>query len=71
MTPLTSSNVNEVTRAVSNFFIYERFHTQKAQNANKWTKIKKAAFLCAYETSKEKKSLTRLFALFVLAKSFH
>ena len=46
---LSSSNVNEVIRAMLSFyFIYEKIlHAQKAQNAYKRTKRKNAAFLCA------------------------
>ena len=48
--PVTS-NVNEVIRAVLNFFnfffFHKRFHTHKKhKNAYKRTKTKKAAFLC-------------------------
>ena len=51
-----SSNVNEVSRAVLNLFIFifillfnEKIsHAQKAQNAHKQTKTKKTAF-CALE----------------------
>ena len=43
-----SSNVNEVIRAVLNFFFYEKIsHAQKAQNGYKRTKTKKAAFVSA------------------------
>ena len=48
--PNSSSNVNEVARAILSFFyfIYEKIlHAQKGQSAYKRTKIKKAAFLCA------------------------
>ena len=47
---LFSSIVDEVIKATLNFFIFfftRRFpHSQKAQNAYKRTKKKKAAFLC-------------------------
>ena len=46
----TSSNVNEVIRAILNFLIsfYKKILSDwKAQNAYKQTKTKKAAFLCA------------------------
>ena len=71
-----SSNVNEVIRAVLDFFylfiyfFYKKIlHAQKAQNAYKRTKTKKAAFLCAQKTSKGKKvaySLICVFVLFIL-----
>ena len=70
-----SSNVNEVIRAVLDFFylfiyfFYKKIlHAQKAQNAYKRTKTK-AAFLCAQKTSKGKKvaySLICVFVLFIL-----
>ena len=41
-----SSNANEAISAILNFFFYEKIlHAQKAQNADKPTKRKKAAFL--------------------------
>ena len=37
---MTSSNLNEVIRAISNFFFYEKIlHAQKAQNAYKPIKV--------------------------------
>ena len=73
---MRSSNVNEVIRAVLDFFylfiyfFYKKIlHAQKAQNAYKRTKTKKAAFLCAQKTSKGKKvaySLICVFVLFIL-----
>ena len=74
-----SGNVNEVTRAVLNFFLlfYKKILSeQKTQKAYKRTKTKKAAFFCAYKTSNGRKvaySLVCVFVLFVLfvrAKSF-
>ena len=45
---VTSSNVNEVIRAILNSFFYDKIlHAQKAQNAYKQTKIKKGTVLCA------------------------
>ena len=69
-----SSNVNEVIRAVLDFFIYlfiylffykKILHVQKAQNAYKRTKTKKAAFLCAQKTSKGKKVAYLLICVFL------
>ena len=48
-----SSNVNEVITAILNFFIcfYKNIsHAQKAQNAYKRTKTKKAAFFMRLES---------------------
>ena len=67
-----SSNVNEVIRAVINFFT-KRFHahththTQKHKNAHKRTQIKRAVFY-ALKTSKWEKVLFAYFrfVLFVL-----
>ena len=39
-----SSNVNEVIRAVLNFFYEKILHAQNAQNVHKRTKTKKSAF---------------------------
>ena len=52
-----SSNINEVIRAILNFFIQE-FHKQKAQNAYKQTKIKNAL----KKHLRGKQSLIHLFA---------
>ena len=46
----TSSNVNEVIRAIVNFLIFftrKFLSDQRAQNGYKQSKTKKAAFLCA------------------------
>ena len=49
---------------------HKSIKAQKAQIANKRTKTRKAAILCAWKTSKGKRSLVYVFVLFLCSKSF-
>ena len=67
----SSSNVNEVIRAVLNFFFLRKFHThKKTQNANKQTKIKKGSVFMRLKTSKGKKVTYSRICFFVLFMLF-
>ena len=64
---LSSNNVDEVIRAISNlFFFYKKIpQAQKAQNAHKRTKTKKQRFNAIKKHLRARNSLIRLFTVLI------